>query len=206
MIKEELSDEDLLTLCEAGSKSAEDALYQRYYELSVTAGRNYARLYANLGITEQEYTAVAFSKVFDALRTYKRVRVDFKSYWRVLVHNAVNDYINENVDITSVRRPGNISLDERAYNCDEELLLSDIIGGTDDYLNGDSLYRLLNVVFSSDLYGFTKEEREVGKYIFILGYKRAELVDILDMDEDHLNYVIRNLKKKLMEIIQESYL
>lgn len=206
MIKEELTDEDLLTLIEAGSKSAEDALYNRYYQLSEEAGINYYKLYKKYGITAEEFASVAFSKVYDALCNYKNVRVDFRSYWRVLVKNAVLDYIKESGYELSVKYGGNLSLDARAYLCSEELLLSDVIGSNEmEYLEGDTLLTLFNSIISKKEYNFTNEERRVAKLVYIMGYKKREVAEMLKVSDDHISYVLKSAKKKIIKILKEVY-
>lgn len=207
MIKDEFSDEDLLTLIQAGSKSAEDALYERYYIYSINAGSNYAKLYFNTRITAEEFTAVAFSKVYDALKNYNRVRVSFNAYWHVLVRNAILDYINHNTFPDSVKMCGNRSLDDLAYYSSDELTLSDVIGEDDSAaINGDTLLKILNEIVTSNAYDFSQEERIVLELLYILGYKKREILKLLEIDDNHLSYVIKVLKKKITKILKDSYL
>ena len=206
MIKEELSDEDLLALIEAGSKSAEDALYHRFYAESVRAGKNYARLYRHLGISEEEYTSVAFSKVYDALCSYKNVRISFRSYWHVLVRNAIFDFINHSGYETSVKYDKNVSFDDQAYICSEDLLLSDVVGEVDELFSDENIYVHVAKIINNKENDFTDEERKVARLAFILGYKRKEIVELLNTNEDHLSYVLKVAKKKIMQILKESYL
>lgn len=205
MIKEELSDEDLLALIDAGSKSAEDALYNRYYAESVRAGKNYAKLYRHLGISEEEYTAVAFSKVYDALRSYKNVRINFRSFWHVLVRNAVFDLINHSDYQVSVKYDKNVSLDDQAYISSDEVLLSDVIGEDEDKGDDDLYTNIANIINNKEN-DLTDEERKVARLAFILGYKRRDMLEILDTNKDHLSYVLKVVRKKIIKILKDSYL
>lgn len=207
MIKEELTDEELLYLYEAGSDSAKSALFDRYYNYSVGLGKYYYKMFKRCGISIEEYTAVAFSKFDEALKSHKKIRIDLLNYWKLLVKNAVYDYIRKN-SYTLGARAFMLSLDDTVvYDDDDPLYLHDVVGDLDEVISDSrSIMGLIKAIVETDEYDFTSEEREIVRLTYLEGYEIEESAKILNISSNHAYYIAKMVKRKISEIIKDSYL
>lgn len=206
LIKDDLTDEELLYLIEAGSDSAKSALFDRYYKRSESIGRYYYKMYRRTGITIEEFTMVAFSKTDEAFKTYRNKRVDFYNYWKVLVRNAIHDYIRHN-SFTIGPRSHTVSIDEGVSYDNEPLYLHDVIGDVDEVINDSrSIVNLLNEIVETDKYNFTSEERAFTDLYYVKGYEIEEITEMLQSSINHIYYVAKVVKSKITKIIKDSYL
>ena len=207
MIKEELSDLDLIALIEAGSASAEAAFYERYLNYSKTIARSYVNEFAHSGIGVEDFTASAFSKVSIALANFNKIEnksVSFNGYWKTIVKNAIFDYLLENAYTSEVNRPlSDYSFDDYAYYNNERIELHDVIGEKDTYTSLRDV--VINYIEEEDS-NLSDDERLVAKLLLIDEYEVSEILQETGWGRPKLNYVIRNVRQKIGKILKDSYL
>ena len=131
----ELDDDTLIALIKKGDTHAETLLYAKYWVFARNFGKKYASLYKDLGLTVDDFSAVAFSSVLMAMKKYvSGQQGTFHSYWLAIARNECINYVYQNsfIDV-SFSRP--ISLDSTLQ--DNGLTLHETLGSTDSKMADD---------------------------------------------------------------------
>lgn len=207
MMKDELSDDELLCLINAGSKSAELAFYERYYRHARSLAKALSRIYVNVGVSEDEFTAVAFATLPKLIKCYDAILSSFYNFWLTCAKNAVASYLRKNA-YGSESRPYFRSIDEGELSGDR--ISSKLLNREGDESDRHEMY-------ANDLKGtiinlledpknrFTEDEKTAGYLVLIDGYSNKELMRTTGWDKNHTNYTLHRVKSKLIILLKEYY-
>ena len=208
MIKEELSDEDLLILIDADSKSAELALYERYYRFSQQLGKYYEHEFKRTGIQAEEFTALAYEMLPKAVANRNRIkRSRFFHYWRKLCTNTIYDYVRHHVETVGVSAEFGIYLDDHTYGGIESYQFHDVLGEEDTKLKpNDEVYELLLRELKKKNSTLTNKEKLVARLMLIEEKEAYEIAKITHISISGVYYTFNTFKKKFSKIIKDSYL
>ena len=203
MLLEEMSDEDLIFLIKSGSKQAERVIYRRYGEYARHQARNYYYSFSKSGISEDEFYAVAFSKVHDALQRYEDITSNFYIYWKTMVKNAVYDYVKDNSYEVGARSFAGLSLDGSCYDDNESMMFSDLVGENEAK---DTLQETIGKYVYGDECLLTDEEKVIVDLYYVQELSRKEIADITHIKRSRVNYLLRVTKEKIQKLLKENYL
>lgn len=207
MISEELSDEDLIVLINAGSKSAELAFYERYSRYSATVAKDLVKDYSLVDSQVDDVTTIIFSRIPFLIRAYTNVTTSFNRYWKVAARNLVLDYIRKLPSNCFKGRKDDVcfNLEDVPYIENDQLTFHDVLGEDDEYLLGKDgkINELLNIVKNSRR--LTDEEKKVAIMFFFDELDVNEIAKALKISVQHVRYVIRTSKRKLAIILKDSY-
>lgn len=208
MIKEELSDEDLLILIDADSKSAELALYERYYRFSQQLGKYYEAEFKRTGIQAEEFTALAYEMLPKAVANRGRIkRARFFHYWRTLCTHVIYDYVRHHVETVGVSAEVSIYLDDHMYDGIESYQFHDVLGEEDTKLKpNDELCKILIKELKKKNSVFKENEKVVARLILLEEKEVEEVADEMGLSKSSVYYIFSTLKKKFSKIIKDSYL
>ena len=203
MLLEEMSDEDLIFLMKSGSEIAERAIYRRYNNYAKHEAQSYYKSFKHSGIVVEEFYAVAFSNVHEAIMKYEHVTACFYLFWKTMVKYAIYDYVKKNSYQTKAKPLGDISLDDAYYDNNEVILFSDVVGenekqnklkdALDDYIYGEDHY-------------LSEEEKIIADLFFIQERSRKDIIQTTGLGKNRVNYLIRTTKLKIQNLIKENYL
>jgi len=205
MIKNQLSDEELFALIDAGSKSAEDAIYERYIGYSKIVAASFAKLFKDNGISFEEFEALAISVIPDALACRDKVERNFYLYWKSCVKNAFFSYIRENA-FTLGR---NYLLRSEADDLLEEVQLDGNFDNKSEDLHalfGSELREKILAILNNKANHFSRDEIKLGKLIYLEDYSQIEASEKLKWNKNRVSYVYRSLKAKITDKIKDCYL
>ena len=203
MLLEQMSDEDLIFLIRSGSKAAEASFYKRYSNYSRHAAKVYVSYFEKSGISEDEFYALAFSKVHEALARYESIEKHFYIYWKTVVKNAVYDYIRDNSYQFGAKALAGISFDDLCYENNDTLSFYDVIG-ENDRLN--QLGEFVKEYLKRDDIDLSEDEKLVADLLFLKGYSRSELGDLLGWKKGKVHYVAKMVTEKFQRLLKENYL
>lgn len=207
MINTDFTDEELISLINSGSQSAEVALYERYFRYSRVLASDYIETFDINPSLEEELTAVIFSKFPIILQKADKIGTAFNLYWKASVRNLVYDYIEELKQPYPLYSSQNVSFDEYAFE-DEKLTLHDVLGDDDQEMSDvDSpIFGLLKDLIEKENSPLNENEKKVAKLMFFEELDARSIAEKLGWKRDHTNYVIRSAKDKIIKIIKHSYL
>ena len=197
-----MSDEDLIFLINSGSKLAEMAIYRRYGEYARHQANNYYFHFRKSGISVDEFYAVAFSKVHDALLKQNEITSNFYIYWKTMVKNAIFDYVRDNSYESGARSFAGLSLDGACYDDNEVITFNDIVGEEDNNSLQDTLD---NYVYGEENL-LTDEEKLIVELNIIKECSIQEIMDVTHLSRGRVNYLIRTSKEKIQKLLKENYL
>lgn len=203
MLLEEMSDEDLIFLINSGSKLAEMAIYRRYGEYARHQANNYYFHFRKSGISVDEFYAVAFSKVHDALKKQEDITSNFYIYWKTMVKNAIYDYVKHNSYESGAKAFAGLSLDGMCYDDNEVITFNDIVGENE---KSSSLMDILNSYVYGDEILLSDEEKLIAELYIIKDSSIQEIMDITHLSRSRVNYLIKTTKKKIQKLLKENYL
>ena len=199
-----MSDDDLIFLINSGSKLAEQVFYRRYSEYARDIAKSYFVDFKNSGISEDDFYAIAFSKTHDALNGYGNKTKKFLLFWKIVVRNAIYDYVKENSYTLGARALAGTSFDEIRYMNNEHVLFHDIYGEEEE--KNDSLLKFIEgYVYGSSKY-LTYREKVVADLLYFKEMTPSEILEETKWSRNTLSYVMRVTKRKIQKIIKENYL
>lgn len=198
-----MSDEDLIFLINSGSKLAEMTIYRRYSEYARHQANNYYFYFRKSGISVDEFYAVAFSKIHDALRKQEGITSNLYIYWKTMVKNAIYDYVKHNSYESGAKAFAGLSLDGMCYEDNEVITFNDIVGEQEENIS-------LTDILDNYVYGeedlLTDEEKLVAELHIIKDRSVQEIMDITHLSRGRVNYLIRTSKEKIQKLLKENYL
>ena len=197
-----MSDEDLIFLINSGSKLAEMTIYRRYSEYARHQANNYYFLFRKSGISVDEFYAVAFSKVHDALLKQEGITSNFYIYWKTMAKNAIYDYVRDNSYESGAKSFAGLSLDGTCYEDNEVITFNDIVGEKED----NSLQETLDTYVYGEGELLSDEEKLIAELYIIKDCTIQEIVDITHLSRSRVNYLIRTTKAKIQKLLKENYL
>ena len=203
LLLEQMSDEDLIFLMKSGSELAEKAMYRRYNEYSRHEAKTYFNSFKDSGITIDEFFAVAFSKVHEAIKKYETINVCFYVFWKQIAKNAIYDYIRENSYQLGAKAFGTLSLDDNCYDDNDVLLFSDVLGENE---TRNTLKDTLDTYIYGDNQYLSSDEKLIADLFYIQERSRKEIVEITKLGKNRVNYLIRTTKQKIQTLIKENNL
>jgi DNA-directed RNA polymerase specialized sigma24 family protein len=200
-----LSDKKLIELIKNKDSDAEFELYRRYKDFSNVLGKFYSYKYGkNCGITEDEFVAVCFECLPEAIKTYKGISKTFKSYWKFIVRNAIIDYLHANSYYGKMRHLGEVSFDDYVFD-DEVETKHNTIGTEDDLFSYQDLIKEIKEIIDDKSNGFTKDESIACYYMFILQNEVDEISKLTKWSIHKTYKVCKSGKDKLAVIIKNRY-
>lgn len=201
----ELLDEELIALIDAGSQLAEKTLYNRYHHFSHLLTLELLKEYIDYRLDYEEVISVIYTKLPTIISNYHKVYSRFHLYWKKCARNAFFDYLNEiKDDVLGGKRANVISTDEVYYEGNRSLLVHDVIGVDDDQLIANdtlTINILKNLVYEDDP-TLNAEEKLIAHYIYFRGYKTKDILERTPWSRDHVNYLVRNTKDKIIKILK----
>ena len=208
MMKDELSDDELLCLIHAGSKSAELALYDRYYRYAKVLAKNFFRIYPVSGISEDEFFEVAFSILPKTIRRYDSILSSFYNFWITCAKNAISTYLTRNA-YGSTKRPYYRSITDLEFSGDISIGNNKTMKISDEsdrhVLYADDLKEMIISLLEDPFNDFTEDEKTCAYLVFIKGCSNKELMRQTGWDKNHTNYTLRRVKNKLIILLKEYY-
>lgn len=198
-----MSDDDLIFLINSGSKLAEQVFYRRYSEYSRDIAKSYYLDFINSGISEDEFYTIAFSKTHDALKTHGNKKLAFLLYWKIVVRNAIYDYVQENSYTLGAKALAGTSFDEIRYMNNEHVLFHDIYGEEEDT---NSLLKFIEEYVYGPSEYLTYREKVLADLLYFKEMKPSEILVETNWSRGILNYVTKMMKEKIQKIIKENYL
>lgn len=202
MLLNEMSDDDLIFLVDAKSQLAEQELINRYMVIAKNVAKEYADVFSDSGILYDDFYSIAISCIHIAIHSYNNRKVPFKKYWKICVRNAIYDYVKDNSYRSGAKALSEISLDDTCYKESDSVRFHETVA---DSHSTNTIYDILYDYASSDSDYFTKDE----KVMIILHYLEErtidEFCDITGWSKSKANYVIKNAKKKIFEILKDNY-
>ena len=201
-MKKELTDERLVFLICKGDSHAEAIFYDKYYQKSKIAGRVFYLKYGDLGISEDEFTAVAYSSVALAINKYKQIKGSFNSYWSAIVKNEVAKYIEENTTVLSNK--SNISLDDECYENNDVIQYHDTLSSSEND-DGLTLKECIKKYIYSPTSDLSDEEALVAHLLFYREYSLEEIMNRTGWKRAKTYYVMRNTRKKISDYLKSAY-
>ena len=198
-----MSDEDLIFLINRGSRAAETVLYQRYSAYSRSMAKRYQTEFSDSGISEDEFYAVAFSKVHESIKKFAELEKVMFVYWKTIAKHAIYDYVNENSYNCGAKQFAGVSFDEYFYNNNVRLLFSDVIGQTED---DEEVKEFLRPYLEGDNDLLTEQEKSIALLRFYDGYSRKEIEELTGLKRSRLDYLLDCATKKLQKLLKENYL
>ena len=203
MLLEEMSDEDLIFLIKSGSKLAERMIYRRYSEYARNQAKKYYYSFKNSGISMDEFYAVAFSKVHDALMRIDEITTNFYIYWKTMAKHAIYDYVRENSYELGAKSFAGLSLDRVCYDDNDIVTFNDIVGESEEK---NSLQEAIDKYVYGDEKLLSDEEKIVAELHFIQECTVKEIMDITHLTRGQVNYLIKTSKEKIQKLLKENYL
>lgn len=198
-----MSDEDLIFLINSGSKLAEQVFYRRYSNFAHEVAKSYYLEFKDTGITEEDFYAVAFSKTHSALINYAHRHKNFLAYWRIVVKNAIYDYVRDNSYSLGARPLSGTSLDEYRYDNNEHLLFHDIYG--DSSHNSQTLIHIIEDQVYGESNYLSHDEKLLADLLFFQELKPSEILSETNWSRNRLSYLMRVVKKKIQILLKENY-
>ena len=204
VLLKEMSDDDLIFLINSGSKLAEQVFYRRYSVYAREIAKSYYIDFKDSGISEDDFYAIAFSKTHDALNSYGDKRKKFLLYWKIVVRNAIYDYVRDNSYTLGARALAGTSFDEIRYMNNEHVLFHDIYG--EEERNDDSLLKFIEgYVYGTSKY-LNYREKMVADLLYFQEKTPLEILKETNWSRGTLSYVMKMTKEKIQKIIKENYL
>lgn len=202
IITEFLTDEELVMLVVNGVESAFSELFKRYKRHSELLSGVYVKSYKSSGILFDEFEDVCLMAFYDALRSYKRSRLKFYSYWRVVAKNKLNTYLRQHSLALGRNTLGvGISLDSYIESGRDTSFSVE-----DKYqMYADDIKDIIRDIFKDPKYSFTEEEKAIGLLVYLHGYTPASAIRVLGWEKNHGNYVMSLVRLKFIRIFNELY-
>ena len=200
MVKEDLTDEELLYLIKCGSESAYLAFYERYRLKSVQLARYYSKIFTyRTGVSYEEFFELAFYLLPDLIAKVDEIISSFEAYWRRSARNAIFDFLR-----TRSEERRNIVAIEDAVSDGEHFSSPREVNEISLYSEDLRIF-LKEKIFHNSSYKFTKEEKEMARYIFFSDCSVKEAIEKLGWKRNHGLYVAHTLRQKVIKILKESY-
>ena len=199
----ELDDDTLIALIKKGDTHAETLLYAKYWVFARNFGKKYASLYKDLGLTVDDFSAVAFSSVLMAMKKYvSGQQGTFHSYWLAIARNECINYVYQNsfIDV-SFSRP--ISLDSTLQ--DNGLTLHETLGSTDSKMADDIIRTQLYEYITSSHSKLNEDEKVVAYYMFLNDYSYDELQMLTKWNKKKLYYCVKKARMKVSNFFKSGY-
>jgi len=203
MLLKEMSDEDLIFLIKRGSKAAETVFYQRYSVYSRHAARHYLSEFRDSGISEDEYFAVAFSKIPEVLARDEDLGKTFYVYWKAVVRNAIYDYVKENSYTLGAKPLGDISLDDYRYKDNLSILFTDIMSENE---TDDEIKDYLRPYLEGNNTLLSEDEKLVARLKIYEDCSRSDIIKLTGLGERRVDYLTRTALDKIKQLLKENYL
>lgn len=200
---EELDDDTLIALIKKGDTHAETLFYAKYWVFARNFGRKFASLYTDLGLTADDFSAVAFSSVSTAMKKYVPGKEkSFYGYWLAIAKNECINYVHNNsfIDL-NISRP--ISFD--SVSQDNGLTLHETYGSTDSKIMDEiTRTQLLDFITASDS-KLTDDEKVVAYYMFLHDYNHDELQMLTKWNKKKLYYCVKRARMKVSNFFKSGY-
>ncbi|MBO4286215.1 MAG: hypothetical protein J5880_02640 [Bacilli bacterium] len=200
---EELDDDTLIALIKKGDTHAETLLCAKYWVFARNLGKKFASVYADLGLTVDDFSAVAFSSIVIAMKKYKpNEQQSFKSYWTVIAKNQCINFVHDNSFIDfAEQRP--ISLDSQIR--EDGLTLHETCG-SDDYRMtfGVTTEQLYNFIASEDS-PLSQDEKVAAYYMFLQNYDFNDLKMLTKWTAAKVYRVAKKARKKVSNFFKSGY-
>ena len=200
---EELDDDTLIALIDKGDTHAETLLCAKYWVFARNLGKKFADLYADLGMTVDDFTAVAFSSIVVAMKKYKpNEQQSFKKYWTVIAKNQCINFVHDNsfIDFAELRP---ISFDSKTY--EDGLTLHETLGNVD--------YKMTYGVTTEQLYNFisspnsplSEDEKVAAYYMLLQNYDFTELKMLTKWPAAKVYRVASKARMKVSNFFKSGY-
>ena len=203
MLLKEMSDEDLIFLINAGSELAQMTFYRRYRQYAKMVAKEYYKEFKDSGIQEDEFFAIAFERVQHAIEKYKNIQKKFLTYWKVIVKNAIYDYVRVNSYQGGMKVLSGLSLDSDCYHDSDRYTFHDAIGEKEEE-NG--LKEFLENYLEDNEKTLSDDEKLILRHYILVDHTIEELCEITHLNKARINYLIRTTRNKIQQIIKENYL
>ena len=200
---EELDDDTLIALIKKGDTHAETLLCAKYWVFASNLGKKFASLYADLGLTVDDFSAVAFSSIVIAMKKYKpNDQQSFKSYWTVIAKNQCINFVHDNsfIDLADMRP---ISFDSQTR--EDGLTLHETCGSEDDKISYGVTAKQLYDFITAPETPLTENEQIVAYYMFLQNYDYDDIIMLTKWPRDKVYRVFRKTRKKVSNFFKSGY-
>ena len=199
----ELDDDTLIALTKDGDTHAEALLCAKYWVFARNLGRRFASSYSDLGLTADDFAAVAFSSLAEAMKKYRsKKEKSFKGYWLTVAKNQCINFIHDNsfIDL-EVSRP--LSLDSETR--EDGLTLHEICGDIDHKIKDDiNLMQLYEFIVSPNS-RLSNNQKVVAYYMFIENYTFEDVQELTKWSYDKIYHVASRARMKVSNFFKSGY-
>lgn len=198
-----IDDDTLIGLIRTGDTHAEALLCEKYLSFAQNLGKKYASLYSDLGLSADEFTAVAFTSLAIALNKYTpNKEKSFYSYWTTIAKNQCINFVrNNSYSNNDFIHP--LSLDSSLF--DDGLTLHETCGSDDVKISYSVERKLVYDFITSKDSKLTNDERLVGYFTFIEGYNFEEIKMLTKWKADKVYRVSDSVRKKVSNFFKSGY-
>ena len=198
-----LDDDTLIALIKERDTHAEALLCAKYWDFARKLGKQFAVSYSDVGLTEDDFAAVAFSSIVVAIKKYNTVQhKSFKSYWLKIAKNQCINYIYDNCYVgESFSHP--LSLDMISH--EDGLSLHETCGKLDYTIKNNINLKQLFEYIRSPVNRFTEDEQIVAYYMFIEGYNFDDVQQVTKWKNSKVYRVAKNARAKVSNFFKSRY-
>lgn len=199
----ELDDDTLIALAKDGDTHAETLLCTKYWGFAQNLGTKFASTYSDLGLTADEFAAVAFSSIVIAMKKYNgKQKEKFHGYWMKIAKNQCINYIRENTFLGyGILRP--LSLDSETH--EDGLTLHETCGSIDYQIKHNINLKQLYEYIVSPNCSLSEEQKIVAYYMFIENYSFEDIQLLTKWKFDKVYHTARKARKKVSNFFKSRY-
>lgn len=198
---DKLNDDTLVALIRQGDSHAELLLYQKYWGFAKNLGRKIYLNYKYCGISEDEFTSVAYASVMESVKTYTG-KNSFYRFWLIIAQNECIDYLRENAFYGKLNINGVVSLDN-SLNLDM-LSFHEMVGVSDD--NFSDLINETYYFFIRDKeMNLSKEEKIAAYYVLYKQLDISEIAYLTKWSKQKVYRLVKKVKTKVSNFIKSRY-
>lgn len=192
-------DDELLLKMSLGDEYAKNILVEKYRHYSWYVASKLKELYPIESFALEDYMAVAFGALSNALKSYNFSECSFYGYWYHIVINDIRRVVRRYLLDEYWLKKDSLSFD---IDVGTDLSLHDVISDNVLFTEQNMLRDTFLTIVDDPKRNFTDEQRIVIHY-FLDGYELKEIREIFGWSKNKVYYLYNKAIKRIRIIMNE---
>lgn len=198
------SNEEIYLALASGNEEAFDVLYDRFKNFIKGQIGTILAINKFAAVDYEDLELVALTAFVTAVSTYDVKKSPFASYVTVVIKNALANVVAKQFSPTEAMTNFAGRLDDQVFTDNSSLLLSDVIGAKDPFLDA-GIFTNDSVLHVRDLTRVSLTDIEEKVIVAKLkGYNHKEIGEQHNLTKRQLDQIVRTIKEKYLKTNEDN--